>query len=116
LFLDGRSRSQPYLCMVTEPALSIGFRIKGQLITGEPVEATGPDRANIWSDITSGLHIHPPESSPLADRAASLGEILPWFIQNVLIHYLARAASSSTQAAAGGLATLLRGRWKRSWP
>jgi cellobiose phosphorylase len=89
LFMDGRSRSQPYLCMISAPALSIGFRMKGQLIPGEPVEAAGPDKARFWTDITSGLRLHPPESSPLAGRAASLTEILPWFIQNVLIHYLA---------------------------
>ena len=89
LFSDGRSRSQPYLCMVTAPALSIGFRIKGQLISEEPVEAAGPDRTRFWTDITSGLRLHPPESSPLAGLAARFGEILPWFIQDVLIHYLA---------------------------
>jgi 1,2-beta-oligoglucan phosphorylase len=89
LFLDGRSRSQPYLCMISAPARSIDFRIKGQLIPQEPVEAAGLDRTRFWTGITSGLRLHPPESSPLADRAASFGEILPWFIQNVLIHYLA---------------------------
>lgn len=89
LFLDGGSRRQPYLCMITAPALSIGFRMKGQLVSGEPVEAAGPVRAGFWTDITSGLRLHPPESSPLAVQAANLGEILPWFAQNVLIHYLA---------------------------
>ncbi len=89
LFLDGRSRSQPYLCMISAPALSIGFRMTGQLISGEPVEAVGPDRARFWPDITSGLRLNPPESSPLAAGASRLGEILPWFVQNVLIHYLA---------------------------
>jgi cellobiose phosphorylase len=89
LFLDGGSRSQPYLCMITAPALSIGFRMKGQLISGDPVEAAGPGRAHFWTDITSGLRLHPPVGSPLAVQAANLGEILPWFTQNVLIHYLA---------------------------
>jgi cellobiose phosphorylase len=89
LFLDGSSRRQPYLCMITAPAASIGFHIKGQLISGEPVEGPGPDKARFWTDIASGLRLHPPEGSPLAGRAAGLGEILPWFIQNVLIHYLA---------------------------
>ncbi len=89
LFLDGRSRNQPYLCMISAPALSIGFRMKGCLISEEPVVAAVPDRARFWADITSGLRLHPPEGSPLAGRAARLGEILPWFIQNALIHYLA---------------------------
>jgi len=89
LFLDGGSRNQPYLCMISAPALSIGFRIKGQLISEEPAGAGGLDRARFWTDITSGLRLHPPVGSPLARRATCLGEILPWFIQNALIHYLA---------------------------
>ena len=89
LFLDGISRSQPYLCMISAPALSIGLRIKGRLISEEYVEAAGPDRTRFWTDITSGLRLYPPGGSPLAGRAESLGEILPWFIQNALIHYLA---------------------------
>ena len=89
LFPDCCSRNQPYLCMMTASALSIGFRMKGGLISEERVEGAGPDRAGFWTDITSGLRLHPPVGSPLAGRAARLGEILPWFIQNALIHYLA---------------------------
>jgi len=89
LFLDGGSRNQPYLCMISSPARSIGFRIKGGLISEKPVDAAGPGKTHFWTDITSGLRLHPPEGSPLAGQAAGFGEILPWFIQNVLIHYLA---------------------------
>jgi 1,2-beta-oligoglucan phosphorylase len=89
LFRDGRSRGQPYLCMISAPARSIGFCIKGQLISEGPVEAAGSDRARFWTDITSGLRLHARESSPMAARLAGFGEILPWYIQNVLIHYLA---------------------------
>jgi cellobiose phosphorylase len=89
LFLDGGSRRQPYLCMITAPALAVGFRMTGELIPGEPVQAPGADKTRFWTDITSGLRLHPPEGSPLAGPVASLGEILPWYIQNVLIHYLA---------------------------
>jgi hypothetical protein len=115
LFPDGRSRSQPYLCMVTAPALSIGFRVIGQLISGEPVEAAEPDKTRFWSDITSGLRLHPPESSPLAGLAARFGEILPWFIQDVLIHYL--APRGLEQYTGGGWApvTSARARWKCCW-
>lgn len=89
LFLDGRSRHQPYLCMITAPSLSIGFCMKGQLISGGPIEGPGPDKSRFWTGIISGLRLHPPQGSPLAGQTASLGEILPWFVQNVLIHYLA---------------------------
>jgi cellobiose phosphorylase len=89
LFLDGCSRNQPYLCMISALARSVGFRIRGQLISEESVEAAGPAKTRFWMDITSGIRLHPPENGPLAGRAETFGEILPWFIQNVLIHYLA---------------------------
>jgi cellobiose phosphorylase len=89
LFADGRSRNQPYLCMISGPAVSIGFKIKGCLISeGRETEA-GPDQSQFWTHITGDFHIHPPVESPLSAQAARLGEILPWFIQNTLIHYLA---------------------------
>jgi cellobiose phosphorylase len=89
LFLDGRSRNQPYLCVISAPVLSMGFCIKGQLIPEKPVEAAGTDGTRIWTEMTSRVRLHPPGSSPLAERVAGFEEILPWFIQNVLIHYLA---------------------------
>jgi len=89
LFLDGRTRHQPYLCVITKRARSVQFRMKGHLVSGEPVQKVGLDGTRFWTDLTSRLRLHPPENSPLAGRAASFGEILPWFIQNVLIHYLA---------------------------
>ena len=89
LFLDGRSRRQPYLCMITQRARSIGFRMTGQLVSGEPAKEEGLDGSRFWTDITSSLRLHAPKNGPWADRTASFGEILPWFIQNVLIHYLA---------------------------
>jgi cellobiose phosphorylase len=75
--------------MISAPAHSIGFRMRGQLISEGSVGAAAPAGARFWTDIASGVRLHPPESSPLAGRAATFGEILPWFIQNVLIHYLA---------------------------
>jgi cellobiose phosphorylase len=89
LFQDGISRNHPYLCMISGPALSIGFRMRGCLISEAPTETAGPDGARFWAGITSGFRLHPPAGSPLADRASRLAEILPWFIQNALIHYLA---------------------------
>jgi len=89
LFLDSRSRNQPYLCMISAPALSISFRMTGRLIKEETVGGAGQNGVSFWTDITSRLRLHPPMGSPLAGRAGRLGEILPWFIQNALIHYLA---------------------------
>jgi len=87
LFPDGLSRNQPFLCLVTKPAKSIGFRILGCLVPDEAPAGTEPDR--YWSEMSSGLRIHAPLNSPLAGDAARLAEILPWFAHNALIHYLA---------------------------
>ena len=41
LFADGRSRNQPFLCLVTAPAVSAGFRLTGRLISESPAETAG---------------------------------------------------------------------------
>ena len=87
LFADGASRNQPFLCMVTAPSASIGFSMTGCLIA----ESAGAQQGlkKFWSDVTAGLKVSPPAASPLAPAAERLGEIIPWFINNALIHYLA---------------------------
>ncbi len=89
LFRDGRSRNQPYLCMVLAPALFVGFSIKGCLVSEERGKRAGGERTRFRKDISPGIRLYPPADSPLAEGAARLAEILPWYIQNVLIHYLA---------------------------
>jgi cellobiose phosphorylase len=86
LFPDGRSRNQPFLCLITEPAMSIGFRLTGHLVAETPIAAL--DEPGYWSRMTAGLRLHPPTESPLAEDLARLGEILPWLAQNALVHYL----------------------------
>jgi cellobiose phosphorylase len=76
LFADGRSRGEPFVCIVTRPAMSIGVAIRGELVLAREA---------------------PPVSAPLAlpridaeDAAAvRLGDIVPWYADNALIHYLA---------------------------
>jgi cellobiose phosphorylase len=86
LFADGRSRQQPFLCLITAPAVSVGFRLTGCLV---PVPAgKGMTTERYWSEMTTGLRLHPPVGSPLAGDTARLAEILPWFAHNALIHYL----------------------------
>jgi cellobiose phosphorylase len=86
LFADGRSRGQPFLCLVTAPARSIGTRVTGCLVP-EPESELMPEE-RYWSQITAGLRIHPPVGSPLAEETARLAEILPWLAHNALVHYL----------------------------
>ena len=89
LFLDGCSRRLPHLCFVTEPALSCGFCIKGCLVSEDKSGGSVSEGTRFWTGITAGLRIEPPAGSPHAQSVARFAEILPWFIQNVLIHYLA---------------------------
>jgi len=87
LFADGHSRKQPFLCLITAPATSIGFTLSGGLVPAD--ERLGMPADRYWNEMTTGLRMHPPADSPLAGDAARLGEILPWFAHNALIHYLA---------------------------
>ncbi|MGJ0452818.1 MAG: GH36-type glycosyl hydrolase domain-containing protein [Methylocystis sp.] len=87
LFPDGVSRREPFLCLIVAPASSICFRIQGRLLAPEPAAAMETDR--YWRGMSLGLRILAPTDGPLAKDAARLGEILPWFAQNALVHYLA---------------------------
>jgi len=90
LFGDGRSRGQPFLCLITAPARSTVWRISGALVpAAEPLpEAELMPEDDYWHQITAGLGLHPPVGSPLAEEAARLAEILPWLAHNALVHYL----------------------------
>ncbi len=79
LFLDGRPRGQPFLCLVTSPTPRVGLRILGGLVT-----ETAPGVLSSPLKFES-LKIHPPTPS---QELAALQEILPWFHHNALIHYL----------------------------
>ena len=89
LFADGRSRNQPFLCMVTAPSISIGFHLVGHLISEAADTTSGTPVSRFWNDITGALRVNPPSGSLFASAAARLAEILPWFVHNALIHYLA---------------------------
>lgn len=88
LFLDGETRNQPFLCILTKPSVSIEFSITGCLIAEEKTTADRPTAKQFWNDITAGLSVTPLAESPAARAAARIGEILPWFVNNALIHYL----------------------------
>jgi cellobiose phosphorylase len=110
LFIDGRSRQQPYLTLVTERAAAVSFRITGHLIpTGDAIEAVADFAAEqgraerFWRDMTGALTLHPPARSPLAGDVARLQEMLPWFAHNAMIHYL--APRGLEQYAGGGWGT-----------
>jgi 1,2-beta-oligoglucan phosphorylase len=99
LFVDGQSRHQPFLSIITARAKAVSFRITGRLI---PVaEASGgSDRAAqwaadqrrarpFWRNVTGPLALRPSGRSQPATAAQCLRDIVPWFAHNALVHYLA---------------------------
>jgi cellobiose phosphorylase len=81
LFEDARSRDQPYVVIVTSAASAASLRVTGQLVqaTTPPIEAATIRAAALEA----------PAASPFALDVARLHEILPWWVHDALIHYLA---------------------------
>jgi 1,2-beta-oligoglucan phosphorylase len=73
LFEDGTSRGQPFVCTGCEPTTEFGLTITGELKVGFT-----PAAALLQ---TPRWHTHDTE-------AARLGEIIPWYLYNALVHYL----------------------------
>jgi 1,2-beta-oligoglucan phosphorylase len=86
LFLDGRSRQQPFLCLVTAPTATAGLRIQGHLLSTSTPPAQILDAG---SELMPSLAMRIPEGSALKAGAARLAEMAPWYAQNAWIHYLA---------------------------
>jgi cellobiose phosphorylase len=86
LFGDGRSRQQPFLCLVTAPTALAGLRIQGHLLSSS---TPPPQILERGSDLVPSLVMRIPERSPLGDAATRLAEMAPWFAQNAWVHYLA---------------------------
>jgi 1,2-beta-oligoglucan phosphorylase len=89
LFLDGRSREEPYLCIQTAPARTVGLSIQGALIA----EASqNPCRLAPGEALLPQLTLAPVRSGrgeQALERARGLTDMVPWYAQNALVHYLA---------------------------
>ena len=83
LYQDGHSRNEPFLCFITTPSSSAGITIRGNLVASEIPHAPG-----FWQSVADTLAITTPGSDALSISAQRVAEILPWFIQNALVHYL----------------------------
>lgn len=125
LFGDGRSRAQPFLTLLTAPALAAGVRITGGLVGTPPavsVRDAGDEAAGrLWTELSGCTAMRTDSSSALAGDVAALREILPWYAHDALIHYL--APRGLEQFSGGGWGTrdvaqgpvellLALGRWK----
>lgn len=82
LFVDGQSRGQPFVCVVTAPASRVDLQIRGHL-----VPESGPRPLSV----APGVPLLPEVSlaAPSADTVARLAEIIPWLTHNAFVHYLA---------------------------
>jgi cellobiose phosphorylase len=89
LFMDGATRGEPFLVIVTTPATAVALRITGQLLSAlpSPGPATGDACAGCAGDVS--LSLRPPPESPLATDVTRIEEVLPWLAHNALVHYLA---------------------------
>jgi cellobiose phosphorylase len=85
LFLDGRSRQQPFVCIVTAPASQAALSIRGNLVAASiptPLLAAGS------ASLTPRLTMRSAVTSPYSEQLERLADIMPWFAQNAWIHYL----------------------------
>jgi 1,2-beta-oligoglucan phosphorylase len=107
LFPDDVSRREPFLCLFVAPARSICFCIQGRLLAPDPAGGVETDR--YWRGMSLGLRMHAPSKGPSAQDAIRLGEILPWFAQNALVHYLAPRGLEQFSGGAWGARDVTQG-------
>lgn len=85
LFADGRSREQPYICIVTVPAAKTGLRISGHLITENDPATLRVEKPGA---LAPQLKMSAPAAGPLSQHVSRIADIVPWFAQNAFVHYL----------------------------
>jgi 1,2-beta-oligoglucan phosphorylase len=89
LFLDGRSREEPYLCLETAPAYRVGLTIRGGLIEEARQKPWQPPPGE---PLLPKLALEPVISAGTGEQtgpqARALADMVPWYAQNALVHYL----------------------------
>jgi hypothetical protein len=85
LFADGRSRDQPYICIVTAPARAAALRIRGQLVTQSDPPPLHVEKAGA---LAPQIKMNAPAAGPLSQHVARLADVMPWFAHNAFVHYL----------------------------
>jgi len=99
LFLDGRSRQQPFLVIVTGPSLELGLRITGHCVEPAP-ERAAPDpeqcraedaaaAAPFWRELAGPTALEGAAAEAASSELERLDVVLPWLVHDALIHYLA---------------------------
>ena len=85
LFIDKRSRQQPFLCIVTEPGTAAGLSIRGHLV---PKESQPPLLADAAVGLIPKLGMTATGASTTTERLGNVTDIVPWLTHNAFVHYL----------------------------
>jgi 1,2-beta-oligoglucan phosphorylase len=86
LFVDGQSRSQPFLCLITAAADAVRITIHGRLIAAA---VPSPLQTPADADLFPRFELNPATANEAGVRVQRLGDALPWFAHNAWVHYLA---------------------------
>jgi hypothetical protein len=78
LFTDGRPRGLPFLCVESEPSSSFGLELSGRLVRGAPPLPSPLPLPALRASGENGA----------AREVRRLAEMLPWLLNNALVHYL----------------------------
>src|SRR6266851_5487989 len=78
LFTDGRPRGLPFLCLESETSGSFGLELSGRLVPGAP---SAPSPLPLPA-------LRAPGEIGAAREVRRLAEMLPWLLNNALVHYL----------------------------
>jgi cellobiose phosphorylase len=85
MFTDGKSRQQPFLCVITTAATSSGLSIRGGLIAED---AQNPLRVTSAEQLAPALRLLSAATTEQSKRLQGLVDIVPWYAQNAFVHYL----------------------------
>ena len=86
LFSDGRTRQQPYVCIVTAAAKRVGLRIRGHLIEQAVPQ---PQQLAPGEPLIPTLGMRHTPSGAAGVQIARLADMAPWYAHNAWVHYLA---------------------------
>ena len=112
LFLDGRSRSLPWLTLRTPPTDDLALTLTAQLVpdADRDTPALGePAWPELWPGLRGSLRLVPPPGSPAADEVERLDAVLPWFAHDALVHYLSPRGLEQYMGGAWGTRDVCQG-------
>ncbi|MGV8967996.1 MAG: GH36-type glycosyl hydrolase domain-containing protein [Cellulomonas sp.] len=112
LFADGRSRSAPWLTLVSAPARRLDLTITADVVPADRPADASPAAApwsDFWAGITGAIELHAPADGPWAGEVDDLTAVLPWFSHDALIHYLAPRGLEQYTGGAWGTRDVCQG-------